>query len=305
MIEEAGGRAYAFVADVTDAMAVGTTMAEIERTLGPIRLLVNNAARQGPMGPFCETDVGEWWRALAVNLSGPMLCSRAVLPGMISRHEGRIVNIASSPVPIAYFSSYVTSKTALIRFTETVATEVGPYGVRMFAVGPGTVRTAMSEYALNSPEGQKWLPWFRRIFDEGLDVPVERPARLVLELASGRADSLTGRFLSVSDDPDALLRNVKKIEENHLFSLRVRTMDGGGVSSAIASIRAEAERAARYSLTHRTRVRSPARAPISDLDRAGSRQEVGCARSPGALESGSDNRCKTRRTLQLECRERR
>jgi len=248
MIEEAGGRAQAFVADVTDAMAVGTTMAEIEHSLGSVNLLVNNAAQQGPMGPFCETNVDEWWRTLAVNLSGPMLCSRAVLPGMILRHAGRIVNIASSAVPIPYFSSYITSKTALIRFTETVATEIRPHGVSMFAVGPGTVRTAMSEYALNSPEGQEWLPWFRRIFDEGLDVPIESPARLVLELASGRADSLTGRFLSVSDDLDTLLRNVKQIEENQLFSLRVKTLNAGNTNPALAAIRAEAEGAPRYSL---------------------------------------------------------
>ena len=242
-IEEAGGRARAFVADVTDAAAVGTAMVEIERALGPVDLLVNNAATQGPMGPFWETDADEWWRTMAVNLRGPMLCSRAVLPKMLSRHAGRIVNIASSAVPIAYFSSYVTSKTALIRFTETVANELRPFGVSLFAVGPGTVRTDMSEYALNSPEGRKWLPWFRRIFDEGLDVPIERPAQLVLRLATGQADTLTGRFLSVSDDLNLLVRNVEAIEENHLFSLRVRTLSAGGTSPALASIRAEAERA--------------------------------------------------------------
>lgn len=118
---------------------------------------------------------------------------------MISRHRGRVVNIASSATPVAHFSAYTTSKTALIRFTATVAAELKPHGVSMFAVGPSTVRTAMSEYSLNSPEGQKWLPWFRRIFDEGLDVPVGRPAQLVLELASGRADALSGRFLTVAD----------------------------------------------------------------------------------------------------------
>ena len=160
MIEEAGGRAQAFVADVTDAMAVGTTMVEIERALGPVDLLVNNAAKQGPMGPFCETDVDEWWRTMAVNLSCPMLCSRAVLPGMISRHTGRIVNIASSAAPIAYFSSCVTSKTALIRFTETVANEIRPYGVSLFAVGPGTVRTA--HWLLGHREAGRHLAGKRR-----------------------------------------------------------------------------------------------------------------------------------------------
>jgi NAD(P)-dependent dehydrogenase (short-subunit alcohol dehydrogenase family) len=132
MIQNSRGRAQAFSADVADAEAVRTTMATIERSLGPVNLLVNNAATHGPIGPFCETDVDEWWQALEVNLRGPILCSRAVLPGMIARHGGRIVNIASSSFPIAYFSSYAASKTALIRFTETTAAELGPHGVSMF-----------------------------------------------------------------------------------------------------------------------------------------------------------------------------
>jgi NAD(P)-dependent dehydrogenase (short-subunit alcohol dehydrogenase family) len=242
MIEQAGGRARPFAADITDAVGVQKTFAEIERSLGPVTLLVNNAAIPGPIGPFWETDPEQWWRTLDVNLRGAVLCSRAVLPGMIARGKGRIINIASSPLPIAYFSGYVTSKAALVRFTETMAGEVNPYGVSMFAVGPGTVHTSMAEHSLRSHDGQKWLPWFKRIFDEGLDVSVERPSRLVLELASGRADSLSGRFLSIWDDLDSLLRNVREIKERHLYSLRVQTLDGGGASSALTAIRAEAER---------------------------------------------------------------
>jgi NAD(P)-dependent dehydrogenase (short-subunit alcohol dehydrogenase family) len=135
-----------------------------------------------------------------------------------------------------------TSKVALVRFTETVAAEVKPHGVSMFAMGPGTVRTSMAEHSLRSSDGQKWLPWFKRIFDQGLDVPAERPSRLVLELASGRADSLSGRFLSIWDDLDSLLRNVKQIEERNLYSLRIQTLDGGGIGSALSAIRADAER---------------------------------------------------------------
>jgi len=248
MIKQGGGRAQAFAIDVTDAAAVRTTMVEVERSMGPIDLLVNNAARLGPIGPFCEADVDEWWQAMDVNLRGAILCTRAVLPGMVSRCRGRIINIVSSAMPIAYFSSYATSKTALVRFTETVAAEVKTHGVSMFALGPGTVRTAMSEHSLNSPEGQKWLPWFRRIFDEGLDVPAERPAQFVAELASGRADGLSGRFLLVSDDLDSLLRDVKEIESNNLYSLRVRRLEEQNNSSALAAIRAEAERAPRFTL---------------------------------------------------------
>jgi len=239
LIEHAGGRAQAFVIDVTDVLVVPTVMRDIERSLGPVDLLVNNAAIGGPIGPFWETDTRQWWRALEVNLRGPVLCSHAVLPGMVARRRGRIVNVATSAIPVPYFSSYAASKTALIRFTETIAAELTAHGVKIFALAPGTVRTAMSEYSLNSPEGQRWLPWFRGIFDEGLDVSAQQPARMVVELASGRADKFSGKILSVSDDLDVLLKNEKEIEENKLFSLRVRTLVGG--SSALAAIRAAAE----------------------------------------------------------------
>jgi NAD(P)-dependent dehydrogenase (short-subunit alcohol dehydrogenase family) len=147
-IEQSGGRARPFVTDVTDAAAVRKAITEIERTFGCVSLLINNAAIPGPIGPFCETDVEQWWRTLDINLRGVMLGSRAVLPGMIARRKGRIINIGSSALPIAYFSAYATSKAALVRFTETVAAEVKPHGVSTFAMGPGTVRTSMAEHSL-------------------------------------------------------------------------------------------------------------------------------------------------------------
>jgi NAD(P)-dependent dehydrogenase (short-subunit alcohol dehydrogenase family) len=98
-----------------------------------------------------------------VNLQGQILCAHRALPGMIARRGGHIINIASGggATMLPYFSAYVTSKTALIRFSECLAFEVKDHGIAVFAMGPGTVRTAMSEYSLNSPEGRTWLPWFR------------------------------------------------------------------------------------------------------------------------------------------------
>ena len=110
---------------------------------------------------------------------------------------------------LPYFSAYVTSKTALIRFSECLAFEVKDHGIAVFAMGPGTVRTAMSEYSLNSPEGRTWLPWFRDIFDEGRDLPPERPAALMVALASGKADVLSGRYVYPADDLDRLSSELK------------------------------------------------------------------------------------------------
>jgi NAD(P)-dependent dehydrogenase (short-subunit alcohol dehydrogenase family) len=175
---------------------------EVEISLGSVDLLVNSAGLAGPIGPTWETDPDEWWRCLEVNLRGPMLCSRAVLHGMIARGGGRIVNVASGAgtFAIPYLGAYITSKTALIRFTEILALESAEQGIKVFAIEPGTVRTSMAEYALESEEGRRWMPWFGEIFRRGEDVPPDHAADLVVLLASGRADTLSGRFFTIKDD---------------------------------------------------------------------------------------------------------
>ena len=223
LIDRAGGQVRALPADITDLGAVDAAFATIEQKLGPIDLLVNNAGVHGPLGPFVQSGVADWWRTLEVNLYGQILCAHRVLPGMIARRRGRIVNIASGGGArmLPYFSAYVTSKTALIRFSECLAAEVKDYGIAVFAMGPGTVRTAMSEYSLNSPEGKKWLSWFREIFDEGRDLPPERPAALLQALASGRADGLSGCFVQPQDDLGAVINAAAQVVEEKLYSLQV------------------------------------------------------------------------------------
>jgi NAD(P)-dependent dehydrogenase (short-subunit alcohol dehydrogenase family) len=118
----------------------------------------------------------------------------------------------------------VTSKTALIRFSECLAFEVNDHGIAVFAMGPGTVRTAMSEYSLNSPEGRTWLPWFRDIFEEGRDLPPERPAALLVALASGKANVLSGRYVYSPDDLDRMIEEAREIEAGKLYSLQVQRL---------------------------------------------------------------------------------
>jgi NAD(P)-dependent dehydrogenase (short-subunit alcohol dehydrogenase family) len=226
LIEHAGGKVGSYAADITDADAVTRIIATIEQSLGPIDLLVNNAGVLGPLGPFAQSSVEDWWRTLDVNLRGQVLCAHRVLPGMIRRGRGRIINIASGGGArmFPYFSAYITSKTALIRFAECLAHETRPHGIAVFAMGPGTVRTRMSEYSLNSPEGRAWLPWFRDIFDRGHDLPPERPTSLLLTLASGRADCLSGRFIVPGDDVDRMIAAAADIEAESLYSLQVRPL---------------------------------------------------------------------------------
>ena len=239
-IERAAGTALACRADVADEDHVRDAVRTVEAALGPIDALVNNAAIGGPIGPFWESSPEDWWRAQEVNLRGPMLCTHAAVRTMVARRRGRIVNVVSSSIPIAYFSAYITSKTAVIRFTECLAAEIKPFGVSAFTMAPGTVRTRMSEDSLTSDAGRRWLPWFRRIFDEHLDMPPERPARLALALASGRADRLSGRFFSTYHDLETMLEAAETIERDDLHTLRIRTIPSALTSPVLAGIIAEA-----------------------------------------------------------------
>jgi NAD(P)-dependent dehydrogenase (short-subunit alcohol dehydrogenase family) len=225
-ISDAGGEGLTVVADVCDAAAVERLASEVERGLGPAELLVNNAGIMGPLGPMWEADPNDWWRTIEVNLRGPHLCSRAFLPGMIERRRGRIINVSTNAatVAVAYMGAYVTAKTALLRFTENLEAELANTGVHVFALGPGTVRTAMTDYVLESEAGRKWLPWFRKLFDRKKDVPADQAARLVVRLAAGSADALAGRFLEVSDDLDALLTRMEEVKRDGLYTLRLRKL---------------------------------------------------------------------------------
>lgn len=211
LIRDAGGRALAVPADVTDRQAVEHMVAEVGKRLGPVTLLVNSAGVLTAAGLFAELDPDEWWREVEINLRGTFLCVRAVLPAMIGRGQGRIINLASGAGlwAIETVSAYCVGKAAVIRLSESVAIEAAPYGIAVFAMDPGTVRTPMTENAMRSEVIGRRAPGVQATFQEldakDLFVPIERPVQLVLDLASGKADALSGYFISVEDDLDALI----------------------------------------------------------------------------------------------------
>jgi NAD(P)-dependent dehydrogenase (short-subunit alcohol dehydrogenase family) len=212
-IEAHEGKAIPVPVDVTDRAAVEHTVATVENTLGPIDLLVNNAGIAEPIGAFWELDPDDWWRILEVNLRGPALCARAVLPGMVARGSGRIINVTSGAgaAPISGATAYCSSKAALIRLTDTLGVETERHGIRVFALNPGVVRTRMTESLMDGPVSSAWLPWIKPVFEEARDTPIERTAQLVVFLASGRGDALSGRVVSARDEPEALARDAESI----------------------------------------------------------------------------------------------
>lgn len=222
-------RAIAVRSDVTNRTAVEEMVAQTEAELGPISLLVNNAGSAGVIGPIWETDPDDWWRTIEVNLRGPMLCARAVLPGMIRQHSGRIINIASAAGLRAFpnNSTYACSKAALVRLTDTLQQEVAQHGVMIFAASPGLVHTPMMEALGSSDAARKWIPEYcpdHPNYTKLPWVPPERIADLCVRIARGDADSLGGRFINVHHDFEAMRSRADEVMREDLYQLRLHTL---------------------------------------------------------------------------------
>ena len=141
-VRAAGRRALALVLDVTDAASIAAAVERTARELGSVDVLVNNAG-VAESAPFAKTEPDFWDRHFDVNARGPYLLTRAVLPGMLERRWGRVINVASlaglfgSP----YVTAYTASKHALVGFTRALATEVSGKGVTVNALCPGFTAT--------------------------------------------------------------------------------------------------------------------------------------------------------------------
>jgi NAD(P)-dependent dehydrogenase (short-subunit alcohol dehydrogenase family) len=218
-----GTKALAVPADVTDRVAVERMVRQTETELGPVDILVNNAGSADALGPIWEVDPNVWWHDIETNLRGTFLCSQAVLPSMRQRQSGRIINISSGAGtrPVPFMSSYTCAKAAILRFTDTLAAETKECGIKVFAIAPSYVRTEMTVRLIGTPEGEKYAQRFQTMPEENWQPP-ERAAGLVAYLATGAADALSGRFISVLDDIDDLIRRAETIERDDTYALRLR-----------------------------------------------------------------------------------
>jgi NAD(P)-dependent dehydrogenase (short-subunit alcohol dehydrogenase family) len=201
-------KGLAIECDVSDRVSVEHMVRLSESELGPIDLLVANAGISVDEDAAWELDPTDWWRVFEVNVLGVYLCCRAVIPGMLERGRGRIVNVASGAayLPGSKSTAYSASKAAVHRFSETLANQLEPHGIPVFSISPGLVRTRMTDSGDD-------LPW----------TPPELAPRLVCALASGRLDRLAGRYLHAEhDDVDDLAVRADEIVENDLNAIRLR-----------------------------------------------------------------------------------
>ena len=199
------GAALALRCDVTDEKDVEAAMAAVLERFGRIDVLVNNAGITGSQqAARChETPVAEWDKVHAVNVRGPFLCSRAVLPSMVARGSGHIITIASVAGFIAFPGrcAYTASKGAALMLTRSIAVDYAAAGIRANAVCPGMVYTPMTSWRLDQPDLRAAVE--DRIPVGRVAVP-EEIADAVALLASGRLGYMTGHPLVVDGGMSAL-----------------------------------------------------------------------------------------------------
>ena len=228
-IEATGGVAASASADVRDPDALGAAIARLRRDLGPVDVLVNGAGIVGPIGPLWEVDAREWWATMEVNLAGLVHCTQLVLPEMVARRRGRILNISSQAGVRRWplVSAYSVSKAAVTKLTENLAHEVDRFGISVLSVHPGLLPLGMgiaperTDAAPTSPHEERIWSWVDRELADGRGADPADAVDLIVRLAAGEADALTGRHICVHDDLDALLAGLDEVRQRDLHVLKV------------------------------------------------------------------------------------
>ncbi|MBD3779938.1 MAG: SDR family oxidoreductase [Micrococcales bacterium] len=196
-----GAHVVTEVADVVDRAAVEAAVARVEAAFaaqGGVGLLVNNAGViEHQEVDLVRDDPDDVWRVIETNVRGPLLLSHAVLPGMLARGAGYVVNINSGsghrPSPV--YTGYGISKGALARLTTMIDRQYADRGVRVLDVAPGVVVTDMTRGMPLHDDRTQWTP-------------VEDTVALVDAFGSGRLDALSGRFVRAGTDTEESLREV-------------------------------------------------------------------------------------------------
>ena len=200
LIADAGGTAKAFACDITDYARCQSAVRAAEAALGPTDVLVNNAGWD-VFRPFLETTPADWQKIIGINMTGALNMHHAVLPGMVERQRGRIVNVSSDAARVGSSGEavYAACKAGLIGFSKTLAREHARHNINVNVVCPGIVKTQLyADYKKGARNPEKLDEAFRRAIPLGrLGEPADVPGAICF-LASDDAAYITGQVISVS-----------------------------------------------------------------------------------------------------------
>ena len=196
---------HAVSADVADAAQVAEAVASAEARFGPVDVLVNNAG-QAQTAPFLKMDLALWHQMLSVNLTGTLVCTQSVLPGMVARGWGRVVNVASTAgqVGYAYVSAYCAAKHGVVGLTKSLALEMAKKGVTVNAVCPGYTETDIVRESIErvvaktGRTAEEARAEFVKSNPQGKLVQPEQVADAVAWLCGEGAGAVTGQQISVA-----------------------------------------------------------------------------------------------------------
>jgi 2-hydroxycyclohexanecarboxyl-CoA dehydrogenase len=199
-ITAVGGRAQAFQCDITSYESCKAAVTAAETDLGPIHVLVNNAGWD-MFRLFKDSTPAEWEKLIAINLTGALNMHHVVLPGMITRRAGRIINIASDAARVGSSGEavYAACKGGLVAFSKTLAREHARHNITVNVVAPGATNTALfADFKTGAGNPEKLDQAFRRAIPMGrIGEPEDLPGAIVF-FASDDAGFITGQILSVS-----------------------------------------------------------------------------------------------------------
>lgn len=199
--------------------------AKVKASLPHLDALVNNAAIHGPLGPLWENDFSMWQQVIQVDLLAPVALCRAFVPWMRETGGGSIINLSGGGAtgPRANFSAYATAKASLVRFSETLAEETKPFGIRVNCIAPGAMKTAMLGEILQKGTGAVGEVEFaiaNKVFTEG-GASMDRVADLVLFLATDASKGITGKLISaVWDDWEHWPEHLNELSSSDVYTLR-------------------------------------------------------------------------------------
>lgn len=218
-------RILAKTCDVAEETQVNELVAFASSELGTIQALVLNAGVYGPMGPTETVDLGEWRRAIEVNLFGVLLPCRAIIPKFKQSGRGKIVILSGGGAtnPLPNISSYAASKAAVVRLMETLAEELKAHHVDVNAIAPGALATRLVDEVLAAgPEkvGAAFYEKNRQWKEKGA-TPLSLGAELAVHLASSESDGITGKLISAQWDPWRRLREYREtLASSDIYCLR-------------------------------------------------------------------------------------